>query len=244
MNLKSVIRYRPFSWLYLIYVDEKKKLKKTKRSIVQSSNDFIQFKRCEPWFRNNGDETLRLNYQLDENSLVLDVGGYKGEFASSIINKYNCIVHSFEPIPDFYSIIVQKFSNNRKLIAHCCGLSNTTRKESIALLDNSSSVFAKDANTVEIQLKNVLEFLDEYEIIKVDLIKINIEGGEYDLLESLIDNGKIILFRNIQVQFHDFVIPNAKERMNRIQKALSKTHSLTYQYEFVWENWELNEANN
>jgi hypothetical protein len=27
--------------------------------------------------------------------------------------------------------------------------------------------------------------------------------------------------------------------MSGIQKSLSKTHRLTYQYEFVWENWTL-----
>lgn len=238
--LRSVFQVRPFLWIKVLYSFEKQVAKeKQGKKNLEGSNDQIQFLRCQPWFKDNGDETLRLNYPLNENSLVLDVGGYKGEFASAIINKYNCTVHSFEPIQEFYSIIVNKFSNNKKLIPHCCGLSNSTRKENIALLDNSSSVFAKDANVVEIQLKNVLEFLEEHRIEKVDLIKINIEGGEYDLLESLIEHDKIKMFVNIQVQFHDFVITNAKERMNKIQNTLSKTHSLTYQYEFVWENWQL-----
>jgi hypothetical protein len=43
---------------------------------------------------------------------------------------------------------------------------------------------------------------------------------------------------NVQVQFHDFV-PDAERRMRRIQEKLGKTHSLTYQYLFVWENWAL-----
>ena len=71
-------------------------------------------------------------------------------------------------------------------------------------------------------------------------MKVNIEGGEYDLLEGLIENGLTARIRNIQVQFHDFV-PNAYERMKNIQLSLSKTHKITYQFEFVWENWELNE---
>ena len=48
-----------------------------------------------------------------------------------------------------------------------------------------------------------------------------------DIIHSIVD---------IQVQFHDF-IPNAQERRRAIQEALSATHELTYQYEFVWENW-------
>ena len=70
-------------------------------------------------------------------------------------------------------------------------------------------------------------------------MKINIEGGEYDLLDRLITTGLVGKIDNIQVQFHEFV-PNAKERMQNIQKKLSKTHTPTYQYEFIWENWKRN----
>ena len=78
-------------------------------------------------------------------------------------------------------------------------------------------------------------------MIDVDLIKINIEGGEYEVLESLIADNKLSMFKNLQIQFHDFIIENAKERMSKIQQELAKTHVLTYQYEFVWENWKLKE---
>ena len=67
-------------------------------------------------------------------------------------------------------------------------------------------------------------------------MKINIEGAEYDLLDHLIETGFIANIINLQIQFHEFV-PNAKERMENIQKRLEKTHALTYQHEFVWENW-------
>ena len=69
-------------------------------------------------------------------------------------------------------------------------------------------------------------------------MKINIEGGEYDLLEHLIETGFVKNIFDLQIQFHDF-IPNARGRMENIQKKLKKTHKLSYQYEFVWESWKL-----
>ena len=39
------------------------------------------------WFADNGDRTHRLNYDLNSNSVVFDVGGYKGDFAFSIYEK-------------------------------------------------------------------------------------------------------------------------------------------------------------
>lgn len=206
---------------------------------AKNSREYIMSRRVEKWFKDDGDNTLRLNYDLDKSSTVFDVGGYKGEFAASMINKYDCTVFVFEPIPQFYNIIVNKFSGNRNVRPYCFGLSDTTSVEKISMTDNTSSLFIKDNNAVTINLKSATEFIRENDINRIDLIKINIEGSEYALLESLIQNNLITRFKNIQVQFHDFIIENARARMENIQQQLSKTHDLTYQYDFIWENWKL-----
>lgn len=40
--------------------------------------------RARPWFRDQGDSTLRLDYDLNADSLVVDVGGYLGQWSSDI----------------------------------------------------------------------------------------------------------------------------------------------------------------
>lgn len=206
---------------------------------VLDTNEQLQFNRVQPWFADNGDTTLRLNYDLNENSVVFDLGGYKGEFASDIYNKYSANVYVFEPVLNFYEIIKNKFSNNLKIHVFHFGLGNKNEQIKISLIDNSSSVFINSNQCEIIQLKSIIDFIKANNIASVDLMKINIEGGEYDVLETLLENEMISIFKNIQVQFHDFIIDNAKDRMNKIQESLSKTHELTYQYEFVWENWKL-----
>jgi hypothetical protein len=67
-------------------------------------------------------------------------------------------------------------------------------------------------------------------------MKINVEGAEYDILESLITTGFVQRVDDIQVQFHDFV-PNASERVVALRKSLAATHYPTYMFSFVWENW-------
>ncbi|MEM7512644.1 MAG: FkbM family methyltransferase, partial [Bacteroidota bacterium] len=94
----------------------------------------------------------------------------------------------------------------------------------------------QDEKVEEVRLIAFPEAINELGSNHIDLIKINIEGGEFELLEAIIDAGWVDKIDNIQVQFHDFV-PNARERMMEIQKKLSFTHELTYQYDFVWENW-------
>lgn len=204
-----------------------------------TSSELIQMERVKPWFKIKGDKNLRVNYALNENSVVFDLGGYKGDFAADIFCKYNCEIYIFEPIKEFYDITVKRFSKNQKIKVFHFGLSSKNEFAKIGLTDNSSSVFTESKNVQNIQLQSITNFLKEKKISKVDLIKINIEGGEYEVLESLIENNAISIFKNIQVQFHDFIIPDAKGRMMNIQENLTVTHELTYQFEFVWENWKI-----
>jgi hypothetical protein len=78
----------------------------------------------------------------------------------------------------------------------------------------------------------------EHGIERIDLLKVNIEGGEYELLEHLIATGDIRKVRKLQVQFHDFV-PDAIPRRARILQGLAQTHAQHWNFHFVWEEWGL-----
>jgi len=196
-------------------------------------------KRAIPWMVIDGDKSLRLDYTLNSDSIVFDVGGYKGDWAKDIYCMYGCQVYIFEPVNRFVDEIKCRFKNNKRI--HICnfGLSDQNKTITMSLDGNSSSEYTSCEEKIMVEMKDIVDFVNLNKIEKIDLIKINIEGGEYDLLEHLIESGEIKKIKNIQVQFHDFV-PNAKERMKNIQKKLSRTHRTTYQFEFVWENWEIN----
>jgi FkbM family methyltransferase len=208
--------------------------------LKENKNDVIQSKRCDPWFKINGDKTLRLNYDLNENSIVFDIGGYKGEFAGDIFCKYGCHIYIFEPIMEYYTEIKNKFINNSKIKVFPFGLGMKDSSELISFNENSSSLFRSSEKQVLIQIKSLNGFIEDNNIFNIDLMKINIEGAEYDLLDSLISKNNHSIVQNFQIQFHDFVFSDGKERMFKIHSELVKSHSLSYQYEFVWENWKKN----
>jgi len=192
------------------------------------------------WFSDKGDETLRLNYPLDRSSIVFDVGGYQGDYAEAIFQKYGCQVYLFEPVPSFYKECVERFSNNSSITCFNYGLSSSSGWFEIGL-DNNASSFKKiesGEKTQLAQLRSVTEVFDELGLKKIDLIKINIEGGEFDLLPAMIDSGLIKQVKYLQIQFHNF-IDGAVENRQRIRKLLGKTHREMWNYEFVWESWEL-----
>ena len=204
----------------------------------------VHQERVRKWQESNSDERLRTRYAcLNAESIVLDLGGFHGDFSLLMNARYGALCHVFEVIPDLCSRIEAARADNPKIVVHPFGLAGSTRREQLFLAEEGSSTFANRASEprqISIQLVRASEwFGKEVKGRSVGLMKINIEGGEYELLEHMISEALVRQVKNIQVQFHEDVIPDAAARMARIHSALSKTHRLTFQERFVWENWEL-----
>lgn len=193
---------------------------------------------CSRWNRDNGDLTHRINYNLTNNSLVFDIGAARGEWSSKIFEKYNCNIILFEPtnlLENFYLKNHDKIKiiNAAAYIKNCKILFS----EQDGKCDDPS-VFINNKN-FEVEAVDFKNYLISNNFKKIDLIKINIEGEEYDLLDDLINNNLIKLFQNIQIQFH--IVDEDTTRYDLVSKKLKITHNLTYNYPFVWENWRLND---
>lgn len=191
------------------------------------------------WFIDNGDYTHRINYNLNQDSIVFDIGGYVGWFSEQINNKYGSKIYCYEPLINFYNQIQNKFIDNKNVLVFPLAISDENKKEVIYVNDDASSVFQKGGQPIEIDCITLDNAMQDNDIKTIDLIKINIEGAEYPLLEYMIKNELLEKCKNIQVQFHGFV-EYSELRYDYICYELKKTHHLTYHYPFVWENWELN----
>jgi len=193
----------------------------------------------EKWFDDGGDDRFRFDYNLNERSLVLDLGGYEGQWASDLYARYRCRILVFEPVRSFAHRISDRFRKNPDITVFQCGLGADSRTQTIYLRGASSSSYRKKSNPEEVEIVDVHKWFSDNDIRSVQLMKINIEGGEYELLERLIETKLIESIENVQVQFHNFTT-DATRRMQSIQAGLRKTHTPTYQYTFVWENWRRN----
>ena len=87
------------------------------------------------WFNDMGDYTHILNYDLNENSNVIDLGGYTGVWSELIIEKYNPNVYILEPVFSFYSGMVSKFSDNNKV--HLLNVGIGTKNENSIIPQNN-----------------------------------------------------------------------------------------------------------
>lgn len=224
--LHRVLRHLKHNWLKNICAQE----------AIEAPGSTKLEQEYRRWIADGGDYRLRFSYSLNQRSVVLDVGGFEGQWSSDLFARYGCRIIIFEPVSSFAKAIVKRFQHNKKIEVLQLGLAGISRTSSIGLLGDSSSVFHRSNTTQKIRLVDVAEWFGVRRIRRIDLMKINIEGGEYELLERLIETGLIKKVWNLQVQFHTN-IEGAEVRMKKIRSGLAETHRCTYQYEFVWESW-------
>jgi phospholipid N-methyltransferase len=78
------------------------------------------------WFADNGDYTHNVNYELNDESIVIDLGGYHGLWIDEILKKNNPHIPNIilvEPVPEFYNHLVAKYKNYEKIKVINAGVS-------------------------------------------------------------------------------------------------------------------------
>jgi|10_taG_2_1085330.scaffolds.fasta_scaffold14180_4 FkbM family methyltransferase len=194
------------------------------------------------YFANGGDASNLYNYNLDLDSIILDIGGHTGDLGGEMYNRFGCNVNIFEPIKDFYDNIVQRFASIEKIRVFNYGVGKSNYETLLNVQGESTSEFPRNDKIIFgkkelVQIKSFVSVIRELDLNMIEVCSINIEGGEYNLIPHIINEGAISQIKNLQIQFHDF-IPNAEQMRKEIQDKLSETHKMTFNYDFVWENWE------
>ena len=191
-------------------------------------------------------EPERPAYDLTPQSLVWDVGSYRGDFSVAVLEKFGCHVMAFEPMLMYADALGKNRPTPWKgaLAIYSFGLADRDFEQDIPLAGDRTSAHPEAASDpgfhagplMPARFRDVIGFMDELAIHRVDLAKINIEGGEYALLRRLIDSGYISRFGHLQVQFHTFM-PEFGELYLALKKDLERTHTLSWRQPWRWESW-------
>lgn len=164
-------------------------------------------------WQNNNLESLRYDYLLNPNDLVLDIGSYRREFGQQF-ELMGCKVEYFDAL------------DNRAAWTHDGEIEMGGQYYYTSMFDTGQLGPVQKFKCVDI-----VPFLKN----EVALVKINIEGGEYELLPYIMPLMKNIKF--LQVQFHHISGLNTDKLYEEIARDLSKTHEIEWSYPFVWESW-------
>lgn len=173
---------------------------------------------------------------LGPQSVALDFGGYRGDWAASLAERYDPVVHVFEPHPHFAASIASRFAGNPKIHVHDVALGRSDGSFTLSDDADASSAMKAGSTAIVCKVVGVRHFFADHPLGDIDVAKINIEGGEYDLLPALYDAGILPGIRTLLIQFHDFSEGDGARRA-AIRKQLEETHICDWCYDFVWEQW-------
>lgn len=179
---------------------------------------------------------------LDAESVVIDVGAFTGSWAQHMVERYDPIIYAFEPNPKSYESLSKKAQENPKLHPMKYGLGGEDATVEFTLNGLGSSMCDERTahsgmERIEVDIASIDRVWKDLDLGQVDLMKINIEGAEFPLLDKMIKTG---LFENVRcflIQFHEWH-PGAYRKRKKIREELSRTHRLEWEYYFVWEKWE------
>jgi len=184
------------------------------------------------FLQSGGDQKFLFDFQLNESSTVFDIGSFDGEYFKILYARYSCTIHAFEPVNSYYSSCLESLPDRVKLNNYAIGKGNDSFF--ISLAGNASSAFLDGGEKIECKKIDFNTYVKDEGINQIDLLKVNCEGGEYELLETIIENDWLSNIDNIIIQFHIFSsIPI--EKRQRIVDEIQKTHEVVFSFPYVWE---------
>lgn len=189
-------------------------------------------------WKRDGAEARRFDYPyLNADSTVIDLGGFRGEWADGIFVRYQPNIHVFEPHPRFAKALIDKYSHNPRIRVHACALGSEDGEFKLGDLGDASSSYHSQGHRHVCATVEAGAHLALFQVNSVDLIKINIEGGEYDIVPHLARIGFLPRIKTLQIQFH-LVTGQSPDERDAIRDMLRQTHREAWCYPLVWEQWE------
>jgi len=200
------------------------------------------------YFAFRADPDLLVDADLPDGAVVLDVGAYEGEWSARLLARVDARgvadvqIHAFEPERGAIQRLAPAVAGDPRVVMHPFGLAGRDRVEALTVAGPGSSVFdnrttAASVASTDVKLRDVDAVLTQLAVDRIDLVKINIEGGEYELLDRMHETGWLARTGPLIVQFHEFA-PGAYAARRRNRRQLSDTHRCTWEYPWVYERWD------
>jgi FkbM family methyltransferase len=142
---------------------------------------------------------------LSEKSTVVDLGANLGRFSCALAERFHCSCVALEPAPENAAHIPQhpRVRVVQGAIAAKSGagelqLASDCTANRLALPGNGN------AASITVALLDYSSLLQAAGIRQVDLLKVDVEGAEWDFFDSLTD-ADLLSIGQITVEFHDFI---------------------------------------
>lgn len=157
--------------------------------------------------------------------------GQSIDWALDTFKNYDLHIDSFEPLPLNFNVLTEKYSDVSNVTLHQAAVSsvdgtatfycqNWGARTGSSLVKGKSSTTPND--TCEVTTINILRWLDEnINENETIILKIDVEGAEFELLPVLLDNNLQNTVKHWLVEFHHGKVPTSnKEIEQRLQESV------------------------
>lgn len=207
------------------------------RRIIQEFLGFEALSPIEQFATQGYNSRLYSELKIEKNETVLVLGGYLGASISEWRGLFDCEVVAFEPIPEYAKKLSLDFINDEKVLIQEFAVSAQEGVVDLGIEGEATGQYSNSRTKLKVRSKDINKVVNEIGD-SLKLIEMNIEGGEYENLERLIQVGSISKVPTLLVQFHRYTL-NEELRRAQIRIELEKTHSCVFEFPWVWERWDV-----
>jgi FkbM family methyltransferase len=205
---------------------------KIKKLILEITGRFSHLKKgiiCKHiWYGNTYGGFYIYPELLDENTIVYSFGiGEDISFDNAIIEKHNCKVFGFDPTPKSINWIANQ-KTNPNFQFYGFGLDSKSGFVDFYLPindDHVSGSLLKQTNVselkkVSVEMKSFKDIVEKLGHKNIDVLKMDIEGSEYEVLDSILDSK--VSITQILIEFHERFFADGKDKTIDIIKKMRK----------------------
>lgn len=151
----------------------------------------VPVKYCYGWFRNElEDEMKLLELLVKRDGQAIDIGGNRGIYAYKLW-RLGAKVEVFEPNPECIAVLAAWAASKPDVNIHAVALSNSAGTANLHIpvdslgVEHDASASIEDVSSISTRDQPVpIQTLDSYLFEDVSLIKIDVEGHEYSVIEG------------------------------------------------------------
>ena len=175
--------------------------------------------------------------------VFIDGGAHKGEAIEVLLDKRpdlkECKVHFFEPNPNLIELLqnMAKESPYDVKVHHAALLDKNGEidfLESVARWNTLASTVIPEMNEIwglkldrenphKVPTVSLSDFIGQFDDEDYLVVKLDVEGSEYTIVEDLFKTGAINKINEIYLEWHDHFFPHLKDKGNELRAKLAKS---------------------
>ncbi len=173
---------------------------------------------------------------IPKDPIVVDLGGNHGDFANEFLSKHKCKRYfCVEPDPEMVGYIKNRLKKYPFVELQNVAVGPDEKNISFFVAESTgaNSLFKDFAvkqglkKEIKVDSYSLDSLFKKYNITNVDWLKVDIEGGEWDLLLNASDE-VLLKISQISIEFHNFLDFWNKDYFDKTQKIIERYYSLGF----------------